>query len=391
MGRDDLGEKTDYSILAENQSLKDDNKRLSIQYNCSLKTAEILHEKFNQFVNIIPQAVFEMDIDGNFQFLNPQGYKFFGYDINELNIGLKFWDLFDIEDRNHLQKNILDVCHGNCNITGNEYTAVRKNGEKFYTLIYSCPINDNTKDKLHGLILDIDKRRRAEMELEKSRDQLRGLSIHLQSVREEERSYLAREIHDELGQSLTALKMDLYWIDKRLPKNSDDIMHKTKSMISLLDSTIQTIKKICSDLRPGLLDDLGLKAAIEWYTEEFISHTGILCKLNIGFDELVIDQDLEISIFRIFQETLTNIARHSQANRIVADFYLEGNILFMKIEDNGIGISEELVNDPKSLGLVGLKERVYPWNGELIIQGQLNQGTIVSAKIPLRRKVSGYD
>lgn len=386
-----MEEIADITLIAENQALQQENRQLKIQYDCSLKTSEILTEKFDQFVNIIPQAVFEMDEEGSFKFLNPQGYQFFGYNQQEISSGLKFWQLFAKPDRQRLQKNVTDVCHGKCNITGNEYTALRKDGTTFYTLIYSCPIHDEHKDKLHGLILDIDQRRLAEMNLESSRDQLRDLSIHLQSVREEERSYLAREIHDELGQSLTALKMDLLWIDKRLPKNSAEIIQKTKSMVTLLDSTIQTIKKICSDLRPGLLDDLGLKAAIEWYTEEFISHTGIICKLKIDFEELIIDQNLEISIFRIFQETLTNVARHSKATKVMADFYLQGNVLFMKIQDNGIGISDKLVKDPKSLGLVGLRERVYPWNGELKIQGLKNKGTIVFAKIPLRGRTDSND
>ena len=375
------------TLLAENQALQNENNRLRMQYEYSLKTAEILHEKFNQFVNIIPQAVFEMDKEGYFEFLNPQGYEFFGYTQKEISEGLKFWQLFDAEDRQRLWKNVHDVCHGKCNITGNEYTALRKDGTKFFALIYSCPINDQEADKLHGLILDIDKRKKAEMELESSRDQLRDLSIHLQSVREEERAFLAREIHDELGQSLTALKMDLLWIDKRLPKENHGIIDKTKSMVSLLDSTIQVIKKICSDLRPGLLDDLGLKAAIEWYTEEFIDRTGIICKLNINFDELEIDKDLEISIFRIFQETLTNVTRHAEATKVNADFHLDNYTLFMKIEDNGIGISNEQIKDPKSLGLVGLRERVYPWNGNLKIQGFPGRGTVVSAEIPLKGRL----
>ncbi len=386
-----MEEEKNHTILAEIQSLKNENERLKKQYQISLKNVEILQEKFDQFVNIIPQAVFEMDQKGNFRFINPQGCNFFGYSCKELANGMKFWDLFDKDDQQSLQKKVNEVYLGDCNIDGSEYVAIHKNGEKFYSLIYSCPIFDDNKEKLYGLILDIDQRRRAEMNHERSRDQLRDLSIHLQSVREEERAYLAREIHDELGQSLTALKMDLIWIDKRLPKNAAEITDKTKSMVSLLNSTIQTIKKICSDLRPGLLDDLGLKAAIEWYTEEFISHTGIICKLVIDFDEIIIDQDLEISIFRIFQETLTNIARHSKADKVRADFYLQGNVLFMKIEDNGIGISEELIKDPKSLGLVGLRERVYPWNGELNIHGVENKGTVVFARIPLRGKEENND
>ncbi len=376
------------TLLAENQSLKNENVRLRKQYEYSLKTAEILHEKFHQFVNIIPQAVFEMDEAGNFDFLNPQGYTIFGYEKEQLTAEIKFWHLFAKHDRHRLKNNVHDVCRGNSNITGNEYTALRQDGSTFYVLIYSCPVHDDQKDKLHGLILDIDKRRQAEMDLENSRDQLRDLSIHLQSVREEERSYLAREIHDELGQALTALKMDLLWIDKRLPKDSHEIIDKTKSMVTLLDSTIQIVKKICSDLRPGLLDDLGLKAAIEWYTEEFIARTGIDCDLQIMFDEINIDKDLEISIFRIFQETLTNITRHAMAKNVTADFDIKANIMYMRIEDNGIGISEAQIKDPKSLGLIGLRERVYPWGGELKIHGHKNKGTIVFAKIPLKGRES---
>ncbi len=374
------------ALIAENHALKNENARLKKQYEYSLKTADILHEKFHQFVNIIPQAVFELDIDGRFVFLNPQGFKFFGYNQSECRETLLFWDLFNASDQEKIKTDAAKVFLGQCNIDGEEYTAVRKDGSTFYTLIYSCPISNQNNQKIHGLILDIDKRRKAEMELEQSRDQLRNLSTHLQSVREEERSYLAREIHDELGQALTALKMDLLWIDKRLTKKDNTLLEKTKSMTTLLDSTIQIIKKICSDLRPGLLDDLGLKAAMEWYTEEFIERTGILCKLNISFESLTADKDLETSVFRIFQETLTNVARHARATKVIADFKINNNIVSMTIKDNGIGISKEKINDPQSLGLVGLRERVFPWGGELIITGEKNKGTCVSANIPLKRR-----
>src|SRR5207244_2973139 len=164
-------------------------------------------------------------------------------------------------------------------------------------------------------------RKRAEERLRRSREQLRSLSAHLQSVREEERTHIAREIHDELGQMLTGLKIDLSWLENRLgrnghPKTQPLLLDKIKSISNLVGSTIQTVRRISTELRPGVLDDLGLTAAIEWQGQEFQARTGIRCKFNCNVEEVKLDPDRSTAVFRIFQETFINVARHANATQV---------------------------------------------------------------------------
>lgn len=349
------------------------------------KSLDKYEKNFSELVNLLPQTIYESDSEGKFRFTNRVGFDTFGYNQDDIDNGINFKQLFTPEDRDRLEHNILKIYNGN-EIEGHEYTALRKDGTTFQALIYSSPIVQNNKSVgLRGVVIDITDRKIVEQELKDSRDQFRNLSTHLQSVREEERSYIAREIHDELGQALTALKMDLIWMNKRLSPDQSEIAAKIAAMFDLMDKTIQTIRRISTDLRPGLLDDLGLIAAIEWFAEDFQNRTGICCKLRVTPAEIEIDQERSIAIFRIFQETLTNVARHAHATEVKADLRIKNHDLEMKIVDNGIGISDAQVNDPKNLGLVGLRERVYPWNGRIEITGRRKKGTTVSVFIPLDR------
>lgn len=230
-----------------------------------------------------------------------------------------------------------------------------------------------------------EERKQVEEELIKSGEVLRNLFAHLQSVREEERTRISLEIHDELGQALTALKMDLYWLDNKLPPGPDrkSLRKKSQSMLKLLDKTIQTVKRISTDLRPGLLDDLGLVAAIEWQADEFQKHTGIECKLTVKPEDITIDQEMATAIFRIFQETLTNVARHAKATIVRTTLKEADNRIILEVKDNGIGITKEQIQDFKSLGLIGIRERVYPFKGNISIGGIAGKGTTVKVTIPL--------
>lgn len=227
-----------------------------------------------------------------------------------------------------------------------------------------------------------EERKRVDEELIKSREVLRDLYSHLQSVREEERTRISREIHDELGQSLTALKMDLYWLDNKLLPNHKSLHKKSQSMLKLLDKTIQTVKRISTDLRPGLLDDLGLVAAIEWQADEFQKHTGIECKLTVKPEDITIDQEIATAIFRIFQETLTNVARHAKATIVRTTLKEADHKIILEVKDNGIGITKEQIHDFKSLGLIGIRERIYPLKGNVSIGGIAGKGTTVKVTIP---------
>jgi signal transduction histidine kinase len=220
-------------------------------------------------------------------------------------------------------------------------------------------------------------------ELTKLNEQLRNFTRHLQEARETERTVIAREIHDELGQSLTALKMDLSLLTKRLPKGQRNIVEKAESMAGLIETTIQSVKRISTDLRPGLLDHLGLTAAVDWQAGEFTKRTGIGCNVVFDPEEITVDRDRATAIFRIFQETLTNVARHAKASKVAVLLKRQNGCLELHVSDNGEGIAKDRISDSKSLGLIGMRERVHYWGGSLEISGVRNQGTIVSARIPL--------
>src|SRR6266850_3251138 len=185
------------------------------------------------------------------------------------------------------------------------------------------------------LVREIAERRRAEEHLRKSEENLRALAGHLQSVREEEWTRIAREIHDELGQSLTGLKMDLTWVVNRLPGDQRVLAERMKSMFGLIDGTIQSVRKIASRLRPEVLDQLGLTAAIGWHAGDFRKRTGIRCKLSLPSDTLILDQERSTAAFRIFQELLTNVARHANATRVDVVMQADADRLTLVVEDNG--------------------------------------------------------
>ncbi|HKQ38242.1 MAG TPA: ATP-binding protein [Verrucomicrobiae bacterium] len=228
-------------------------------------------------------------------------------------------------------------------------------------------------------------RKRAEDKLRRSLEQLRALSVYLQYVREDERIRISRQVHDELGQALTGLKMDLYWLANRLPKKFRSVHEKTRAMSSHIDETIQTVRRIATELRPGVLDDLGLVAALEWQAQEFQKRTGIECVVTSDLKETILDQDLNTAFFRIFQETLTNIIRHAQASRVEVHLQQDESALVLEVKDNGRGISEAELNDTRSIGVLGMRERAALLQGELQITGIPGRGTTVTVRIPLAR------
>jgi PAS domain S-box-containing protein len=225
-------------------------------------------------------------------------------------------------------------------------------------------------------------RHKAQEELGKSHEDLHNLAAHMQSVREEERANIAREVHDELGQILTVLKFNWVRIASKL-KNINEPLHKAVSAdVELIDSTIRTVKKICTELRPGILDHLGLGPAIEWQVHEFQERSGIKCELVLSAEEVTADKNLSIALFRILQEALTNILRHSKATKVRAVLAKYDNNIVFEISDNGIGITEKDLAKSNSFGLVGMHERVYPWKGDVQITGDRIKGTTIKISIP---------
>lgn len=226
-------------------------------------------------------------------------------------------------------------------------------------------------------------RRQAEVQLRDSREQLRALSVYLQHVREEEQIRIAREVHDELGQQLTGLKLQLTWLCGRLPKKLESLHEKARSMSERIDETIQAVRRIATELRPGLLDAAGLLAAIEWQAHQFEKQTGIRCRVRSSVKETLWNQDLNTVFFRIFQETLTNVIRHANATRVEVRLYESGGFLVLEVKDNGRGISEVEIRNTKSIGLIGMRERAALLGGEVRLRGKAGSGTEVSVRVPM--------
>jgi signal transduction histidine kinase len=220
--------------------------------------------------------------------------------------------------------------------------------------------------------------------LRESEEKLRRLAAHLISVREEERAHIAREIHDELGQVLTGLKMEVTWLAKRLKEKP--LIEKTDSMCKLIDTTVQTVRKIATGLRPEMLDDMGLVAAVAWQAKEFQKRTGIRCRAKLPPETVKLDVDVSTTMFRIFQEILTNVARHSRATRVDLDLSVNEERVALDVIDNGVGIADAELNGKKSLGLLGMHERALLFGGEVKISGTPGHGTRVAVSIPMRQR-----
>lgn len=242
---------------------------------------------------------------------------------------------------------------------------------------------------------EVTERKKIEQELMKYRDhleeqvearteQLRDLGNRLQTIREEEKARIAREVHDELGQALTALKLDIAWVERRLKEPEEVVKGKIQSLYALIESTIERVQIISAELRPRILDVLGVCEALRWQTGEFKERTGIECELIIRPEMIDLDAERSTTLFRVYQEALTNVARHAGASRIDVRCEQFPDRVELEVKDNGRGINEEKLSDSHSLGLVGIRERVLLWKGETQITGKPGQGTRLFVQIPIQ-------
>ncbi len=229
---------------------------------------------------------------------------------------------------------------------------------------------------------EIAERRKTEAELTSSRESLRKLSGHLVSVREEERKAVARDMHDELGQSLTTLKLELRLLKDGLGENAGDANERVTVMARIIDSTLQTVKRMITDLRPRLLDDLGLPAAIDWQASDFSRRTGIPCRTRIHPSDFELDAGLSVEIFRIIQEALTNAARHSGASEVVIHLERDAGAICLEVSDNGRGMHLSAAENPESFGLLGIRERTSRLGGTVAIDAAPGKGTRLRVSIP---------
>lgn len=268
-----------------------------------------------------------------------------------------------------------------------EFRIVLPSGQVRWMEVHAHPRFEATGQLagMIGVVQDVTERKQAENALKAIHERCRRLSAHLQEIREEERARIAREIHDELGATLTALRMDLSLAMQAEAKHGNRRRHPFAHMLQLVDSAIQTMRKITTDLRPSILDNLGLWAALEWQAQDLQGRTGITCSLKIddSTEGCPLKEELATALFRIVQEALTNVVRHAQASRIEIEAYYRNGEVIIEIKDDGRGITEAELLNPRSWGILGMHERARQYGGELEVQGKVGQGTRVCVRMPV--------
>jgi PAS domain S-box-containing protein len=257
---------------------------------------------------------------------------------------------------------------------------------KIIPVLYNASVYHDLNGNVLGILAsarDVTELKNVEDKLRKSSKELRQLAQHLEEIRENEKTQIAHDLHDDLGQKLTALNMDISWISSRIGVQSQNVRNKIGEMVNLLNETIDSTRKISFGLRPSILDDLGLRAAIEWQLIDFNRSSDICYSSVFKPEEVIIDKKISLIVFRIVQEALTNVARHSHATNVALKLHLAKTNLKLSIKDNGIGIDENKVMNSRSFGLMGMKERLLTCNGELEIKTKAGQGTEISVSIPI--------
>jgi len=349
-------------------------------------------DQFQLAIEAAPTGMILVDERGRIVLVNAQVEKLFGYDRAEL-LGQSIEVLVPERFRGHhpeFRTNFSAHPQARPMGAGRDLYGLRKDGTEVPIEIALNPLESLEGKLVLSSVVDITERKRAEaerllsqQELQDTLEQLRALSDRVHKAREDERTQVARDLHDQIGQILTAVKMDVDWVTKRLPNGETQIRTKLGTTLDLVRDATQSLRSICTQLRPGVLDDLGLAAAIEWQTTEFASRTGIQCDVSVPTEDFDLDGDRCTAIFRILQEALTNVARHAEAKVVRVSLAQRNGRVLLIVQDDGKGIRDSDMTVPKgSLGLLGIRERVQACGGELQIWGEVGTGTTLAVDIP---------
>jgi len=351
-------------------------------------------EKYRRVVENANEGI-TVTQDGMLKFVNRKGLEISGYSEAEM-MSKPFIDFVHPDDRQAVMQHHLKRLKGEEIPELYVLRFIAKDGAIKWLENNGVVITWEGKPATLNLLTDITERKQSEEKLRASQQQYRALAIRLQQIREEERIMISREIHDFMGGGLTGLKMDLSWLMRKVENAESDkerialierILESSKS----IDQMIRVVRRISTEMRPPVLDDLGLIAALEWQLSEFTSRTGIPHELATPFDYVSMEADTAIAVFRIFQEALTNVVRHARATKLSVVLREEERSLseeasdVLEIRDNGRGITKEEILNPRSLGLLGMQERILAFGGELSLCGEPGCGTAVVLRIPRKQ------
>lgn len=363
------------------------NRALRRQIQERRRVEAKLRESEARFRSAFDHAAIGMSVvtpEFRFQKVNRALCEMLGYTRDEL-LTMTFQDVTHPEDRDIGRDLTQSALAGEVDSFRLEKRYIHKLGPVRWALLAASVVRDGDGKPLYLVSQqrDITERKRAEEKLRTSHEELRRLSGHLVSAREEERKQIAREIHDELGQALTALKFDLSWMEEELAPDQKALSEHVQGMSNLVDETIRSLRNILTALRPAVLDDLGLAAAVEWQAQEFQDRTKITCNFDFGAHEVDLGQERATAVFRIFQETLTNVARHAEATQVDISLKEDAGNLVLSVQDNGKGIEESQAGGFNTFGILGMRERAMLLGGQVEIRGAPGRGTVVSLRVPL--------
>jgi len=346
-----------------------------------------LEERYTGFIKNFEGITFKFDSEFNAVQMKGSVYQLTGFTEEEFLDGkIKFIDLIYQDDKILIDDYINKIKNHIRTEKELELRIKTKQGTiKWIHLYFQNTVDEfGNVTMIQGFLYNITRKKEVEEELKLRREEYRNLAMYLETVREEEKKRLALEIHDELGHALTAIKLELAWVLKKKFLRHDVMIEKVRKMNELIESTIRKVRTISSDLRPSVLDHFGLEAALEWQSLEFQKRYAIRCKIQLDKQSLNIDEKTSTAIFRIFQEILTNIAKHAKASRVDVVFGKNQNNIILKVRDNGKGFKFERTKKSKSLGILGMSERANAIGGKLSINSIIGVGTTVLLEVPLR-------
>jgi PAS domain S-box-containing protein len=355
--------------------------------NHPIASVDGMEEIYETFIKNFSGVAFKSDLNLIPVILNGAIKALTGHSKEEILDSKKsLLDIIHLEDRIVIQ-DIINKLRNRGRIERElEFRFIHQDGSFKWVHLYFHSVIDSTGKAhyLQGILYNITHRKEVEDELKLSRENYRNLAMYSETSREEEKKRLAIEIHDELGHALTALKLELAWLIKKKFIRQEVLFEKVRKMNELIESTIRKVRTISSQLRPSVLDHFGLIAALEWQTAEFQKRSAIRCKLNVGKQDFKLEEQRSTALFRIFQEILTNVARHAKATRVDVTLERVTEEVILRVSDNGRGIKQEQINNKKSLGLLGMTERALAVGGKLTISGVIGMGTTVTITVPLK-------